>query len=263
MSYELTFIIHPEAESVSLNLFEKSLHDIHRLVKDVDYSVTKESGARRWIISHLHSSSPTISLRPVLDNDETISALVDGLDTIKIGGIEPPPHFSEDVLDDLLQMRRLFKGKDKVRLLEFSLNGHKAIIQPDTAGKVDRILRSGYTNIGSLEGSLDAVNLHNNPTFTIWDRVTRAPVRCHFPKNDIWKRKIKTLLEKRVSVSGEINYFGNGMPRSVTNIMQIEDVTPEPGLKRATFGSITCDEASVDPAAFVRKIRREIGNGIT
>jgi len=78
VSYELTFIIHPEAESVSLNLFEKSLHDIHRLVKDVDYSVTKESGARRWIISHLHSSSPTISLRPVLDNDETISALVMG-----------------------------------------------------------------------------------------------------------------------------------------------------------------------------------------
>jgi hypothetical protein len=257
LATELTFTIRPENDSVSLALFEKSFQDIHRLIKDLDYAVTKETGTRRWVISAMHSSAPTITLRPLIENSETIEAFVEGIGSINLGGEEPPEHYSEDVLDDILRMSRLFKGKDRAKSLEFSYDGTKTILESETTEKAKHILRSGYDNIGSVEGSLDAINLHGKPMFTIWDRVTKAPVKSYFPPGEDWKRLIKALLEKRVLVTGEISYFANGLPRSIKNVIGLEDATPILGLKKATFGSIPSGEACSDPVAFIRKHREK------
>ncbi len=258
MAYSLTFVIHPDAESVSVRLFLKAIEDIDRIIRDVDYAVTREKGTRRWIISGLHSSTPTITLRPALDNAEIVEAVAHGLQTITTGTLEPPAYFTEQTLDDLKRMRRLFTGRDRAKSLELSSNGEKhAVIERDIGEKTDRILKGGYWNLGSLEGTLEALNLHGNPTFTIWDRISRLPVRCNFPRDSTWREQIKSLLEKRVLVIGRINYFRNGRPRSITHIEKIEDMTPDLSLPIATFGSIPSPDIAKDPAGFLHIIRGE------
>ncbi|MBI4303387.1 MAG: hypothetical protein HY665_03510 [Chloroflexi bacterium] len=258
MAYGLTFVIHPDGETISVNLFLRTIEDVDRLIRDVDYAVSKERGTRRWIIAALHSSAPTITLKPVLDNDEIVEAFVNGLRTITTGALEPPAHFTEQALDDLKRMRRLFVGQDRAKRLVFSSNGKEsAAIEKGIDEKAERILRGGYWNLGSVEGTLEALNLHGNPTFTVWDRVSRAPVRCSFPRNVTWKERVKELLERRVLVVGRVNYFRNGIPRSVTNIERIDDMTPAPNLPKATFGSIPSPIIAENPVGYLRAVRGE------
>ncbi len=258
MDKGLTFAIHPDGQSVSVELFYETIGAVHRLVQDVDYAVAKEWGVRRWVIEELRSSIPTITIRPLVDNVPTVKALLSGLQVVIHDSLEPPGYFTEEALQHLKGMQRLFSGRGRAKRLEFSENGsQKVIVTADIGAKVERILKGGYWNLGSLEGTLEAVNLHGNPTFTIWDRVSKAPIRCYFPKDKEWKESVKRLLEKRVLVAGRINYFINGMPRSITQIRSIEDATPDPSSPKATFGSIICKEGSRDAVAFLHDARGE------
>ena len=101
----LTFAINPETQAASLDLFLKAVEDIRRLLRDVDYAIHRECTSRRWIISDLHSSSPTMSLRPLLGDEEMVGAIAAGIREITAGTDEPPQYFTEQVLGDLKRMR--------------------------------------------------------------------------------------------------------------------------------------------------------------
>lgn len=258
MIHSLTFIIRPaETEEVSLDLFQKTIEDIRRLVKDIDYAVTRERGKRRWVIEALHSSSPAITIRPLLENEELIETIVQGISDVSEGTADPPKHFNEPSLEDLKRMRRLFHGKDRVKNVELKHEGMKtAIIREDIEEKVGKILAGGYSALGSIEGILEAVNLHGGrPTFTIWDNVSGAPVRCFFPKTTPWVKQVEELLEKIVIVRGVVNYFKNGLPRSISNIRDISDETKNPNLPKATFGSLSSDKPIENIVDFLTDVR--------
>ena len=252
----LTFAINPATQSASIDLFTKALDDIRRLLRDVDYAINRERSGRRWIISELHSSSPTISVRPLLGDEEMVGAIAAGIRDVTTGTDQPPQYFTEQVLEDLKRMRRLFVGKDRATSVVVSVDSQEtATIRQDISQKANRILTSGYWNLGSLEGTLEAINVHGTPTFTIWDRVSRSPVRCSFPNDAAWIENVKELLKSRVFVKGRIRYFANGIPRAITNIEDIFDATPDINLPKAEFGSIPDDAAAHDPVEFLRSIR--------
>lgn len=256
MDEALTFAIYPHAEAASLPLFLRAVSDIHRLLQDVDYAVNRERGGRRWIVAELHSSAPTVTVRPLLSDPVTIDAIAVGIRIVTTGTFEPPRYFTEDALSDLKRMRRLFRGTDRVRRIVVSRDhAEPAVIEEDISEKADQILASGYRNLGSLEGTLDAINVHDASTFTMWDRVSLSPVRCFFPKTGVWVERVKSLLEKRVVVAGEIHYFRNGIPRSIANVQSIDDASQDDTLPTAYFGCIPDSEAARDPVAFLRERR--------
>jgi len=257
MADSLTFTIHPDAQSLSLGLFLKTIEDIRRLVRDVDYAVSRERMGRLWVVSELRSSTPTITIRPVVDGTEAVDAIINGLRIVVAEhGAEPPPHFSADVLDDLKRMRRLFAGRERARRIVFSSDGGEvATIDEGISAKVDRILRGTYSLLGSLEGMLDAINLHGRPSFTIWDRVSGSPVRCAFPKETAWVESVKELLQHRVLVAGQVNYFSNGVPRSVTRLRELRDMTPDLSLPQARFGSIPDLTGGKEPGDYLESLR--------
>lgn len=258
MADGITFTVWPDAETASLRLFMRALDNIDRLIRDVDYAVTRNRTMRRWVVSALHSSAPTITLNTLLGDTITIDAIGHGLQIITGGTTEPPDHFTEDALSDLMRMQRLFVGRDRARSIVVSVNDSEAAtLSDDIEDKTQRILAGGFWNIGSLEGSLEAINLHGTPTFTIWDRVSTAPVRCSFPRT--MTDRVKQLLERRVLVRGAIRYFVNGKPRSITDIEYIEDATPDADLPQATFGSIPDSAAADNPTEFLRSMRGDDG----
>ena len=225
-------------------------------MRDVDYAIHHEKTARRWIIREIHTSAPTVTVEPLLGDERTVATIAEGVRVVASGADAPPDYFTEEALLDLRRMRRLFVGRDRARSIVVSRDSHlAATIDEDISSKTDRILRGGFRNLGYLEGDLEEVNLHGKPSFKIWNRVGRTPVHCSFPDTPVWKERIKELLEKRVFVQGTIHYFNNGTPRSIRNIIDVQDSSPDPKLPEATFGSIPDENAAQDPAGFVRSLR--------
>lgn len=256
MSDGLTFQIQPEGETASLDLFVRVLEDVRRLVIEVDYAVNRERSGKRWAVTRLHSSAPTFTIAPADADLRATDAIFAGIGEITQGTDTPPQHFTEDVLKRLIKMRRHFHREGGANYISVSANGHDPVmVTSDIGGKVSRILDAGYWSLGSLEGRLEAINFHNRPSFTIWERVSRSPVRCSLRNDPYQKELVKALLEKRVVVQGKIRYFPNGIPRSISQVQGITDNTPDPTLPRAEFGSIPDEEVAKDPAKFLRRIR--------
>lgn len=253
----LTFVIRAESEDVPLGLFVKAVDDVRKLVAEVDYAVTREKRGRLWVVTEIHSSYPTITIRPLLDGAETVSSISQGLAQLNARNtLDPPRHFSAGALEDLKKMRRLFVGRERANGIDFSSNGGPVVtIDERIADRVDRVLRGGYTALGSIDGMLDAVNLHRNPVATVWDRLTGIPVRCYLPGGPTWKQRTKALLEQRVRVTGTIRYFRNGLPQAMFDVSDIEQVTPDPSSPRGDFGTVPGIIGGQDSVQYVKSRR--------
>ena len=255
----LTFVINPETKDASLDLFLKSIEDISRVIKQVDFAITRERSKRKWVITRLQASSPTVTIQPLVAG-ETLGVVVEGLRLLSDRDLsEPPPHFTTDVLNDVKKMRRLFRGKDKARNLSFRVNGSEiASVDSHISESVDRIFRASYDVLGSLEGTLDAVNLHGttSASFTIWERISGHPVKCVFRK-ELWSEKVKDLLERRVLVAGKVRYFSNGRPALVRDIIDIEDQTRITSSNESDFGSVPELTSGQDPQVYLERIRQQ------
>ena len=239
MPDQLTFVIYPADELSSFDLLVKSLEDIKRLLNHVDYAIYGRTNRRahEWAVHSIRSSAPTITLVPSPEHLQSVEVIGEGLRLVTQGTDQPPPHFTEPVLEDLKRMRRLFRGRGSARSLSVLVDDQPtALIDGDIEKQADRVLSAGYRNLGSLQGRLEAINIHKSPTATIWDRVSGAPVRWSFSREET--DKVKTLLEKLVSVTGEVRYFSNGMPRSISNVIAYDEVPRAQGSEKAGFGSI-------------------------
>ena len=255
MPDHLTFVIHSSDESSSLDLLVKSLEDIKRLIGHVDYAIYRRRPRRGWLVHSLKSSAPTITLTPEREDRQAVEIISDGLRLVTSETDQPPPYFTELALEDLRKMRRLFRGRDKARSVSLWVDGQKtATIREDIDKQADRILAAGYHNLGSVEGRLDAINVHRHPTATIWDRVSGSPVRWTFRREET--EGVKSLLEKRVIVAGHVQYFSNGVPRRISNVVAFEDATPPQYQERAEFGSIPDERVQELGAAEWLKIVR-------
>ena len=237
MPNHLTFVINSADESSSIDLLIKSLEDIKRLLRDVDYAIYGHKPIEGWIVHSLKSSAPTITLAPNREDRQAVGVIGEGLRMVTEGTDQPPQHFTEPVFEDLKRMKRLFHGRSKARFMSVLMDDEEtATIGEDIAKQADRILSAGHHNLGSLQGRLEAINMHGSLTATIWDRVSGAPVRWVFPRDGT--DTVKALLEKLVQVTGDIHYFSNGAPRSISNVIEIQDATLLQNLERAEFGSI-------------------------
>lgn len=264
MAKSLILELHPDTESMYLDVLVKAIQDVSALVADVDYAVTRERQGRKWVVTSLRSSIPTMTIEPAINGTGTVDAVATGLQliTAEAEPEAPPPYFSEEALDDLRRMRRLFRYK-KARLSKLVVKTEDsdiavATIRDDIGRKVDRVLRGSYTVLGSLEGTLEAMSLRGkSPAFTIWERVTGRPVRCFFDK-ERWYDTIVSLMRQktRVLVVGKVTYFRNGMPRFIANVREIGNMTPDESLPKGDFGSIPDLTGGEDAVDYINSMRK-------
>lgn len=261
MAESLTFTIEPAHESLWFQTLEKAIERLRKLVYEVDLAVTRERKGRPWVVTELSSSIPTITIRPVVDSAGVVDAIGEGL-RVLTGEQEPreaPRYFSEDALNTLRGMRSLFTERYKIARVSCAFDGEQPIatIKRDISEKVERVLRGSYAVLGGLEGTLEAINLRPKPpTFTIWERMAGRAVRCSFDR-ERFRDQVLSLVrdQSRVLVGGRITYFRNGMPRFISDVTELRDMTPDPNLPPARFGSVpdlTDDQDAVD---YLRSIR--------
>ena len=255
---DLTFVINPETEFASVDLFLKSVQDIVRFLRRTDDAIHGPKHQHQWVVRELRSSAPTITVEETpLNGVRSAEVISNGLRAITLGTDQPPQFFTVPVLEILANMQRLFDGRgSRAKSIGVFMSGNQvATIERDISEKVNRIISAGYRSVGSLEGTLDVIDIHKTPVVTVWERVFRTPVRCHISKGDEWTARVIDLLGKRVTVTGEIQYFSNGKPRVMKDVVKVEDSTPDPYLPRAEYGSIPDARAASDPVEFLESIR--------
>lgn len=249
----ITFRLEPKGPELSLPALIGSLQHLQRLVRDVDFAVTREPKGRVWMVEHIVASAPEITLRPSSDGAATVAALADGLRMIANDRAlhVPPPNFDERSLKTLAGAAALFRGPTAIhRIVVKTLGVALAEIGLETVERVARVLKArGAVVLGSIEGPLERINWHGSRSFTIWDRMTGAPVTVYFGQHD--DALIVSLAKQRVQVTGAVRYFDNGIPRSIVNVQDIR-AADEPGHKPTLFGCIPGIIGAADSVAFVK-----------
>ena len=165
----------------------------------------------------VHSSN--VYTRSSSGETDAVDIIATGLNLVtEVGTISPPNHFSEGALEHLSKMSRLFKGRERLNRVsvfvddEVFAGAPVATIQKDIPTRVEPILRSGYSEQGFLEGTLEVINVHGPPTFTIWEQISGASVRCAFPNDQDWKQRVLRLLEKPVLDSRQVELLWERRP---------------------------------------------------
>lgn len=242
----LSFSLVPDyGKRVRFDALEAAIQEIRGLLRTVDRSVFRAEGVSRrrlWYVRRLSSSNPTV----VLEADEISSPLERKTDTTIFDGLRgivdgesdsPPPFFSEQELQGLIKIRRrvLSKGLQRIEVGQEDRSS-TVPIQASIEEHVQRILRGTVEALGTLDGELDAINTRRQPYFTMWELMSGQAVRVNFTTEQI--EEVKSLLHQTVRVSGLVNYFSNGRPRSITRIERIKELSSAPRPDRDYWGSI-------------------------
>ncbi len=123
-----------------------------------------------------------------------------------------PQYFSDQALD---QAARLVALRQDVGSLGVRNGKVGSAITDSFRQHVDSLLGIQYYEDGSIEGTLEAVNVHDRSRFSVYDVLTARPIRCNFGDR-ISIDQIAGGLKRRVMVFGRIAYRANGVPISVT-----------------------------------------------
>ena len=261
MAETLTFALVPSpGKRVRFDALEAAIHEMRGLLRDVDRSVFRSEGVvrqRQWYVRRLSSSNPTV----VLEADEetaplehrTNQTVFDGIQGIVQGdSTAPPPFFSDQELQGLLDIRRrvLAKGLDRIDVGTDD-RADTVPIAPSIEERVNRILRGTVVALGSLDGELDAINTRKQPYFTMWETMSSQAVRVSFGSDKI--DEVKGLLHRSVRVSGLVSYFSNGRPRSISRMEMIKPLATSSGTDRDYWGSVPRLRTLEDTAELLRR----------
>lgn len=251
----LVFSLEPRGSSLTLRALLESVESINKILRDVEYGLTGDKKPRQWLITKISNPIPTMRLEPMIDEVGLVDAMAYGIRTItsEEAPHAPPNGWGELALDDLRGMKRLFGRTYQMRQVTVKKNDEPvARIADQIERQVDRVYRGGYHLLGSLEGNLEAVNLHGRAHTTLWERVSGKPVRVYLPQD--LKSRAKEMLEHKVLAIGRINYFADGTPRSIVELTEIRDLVTDHRLI-ATYGSIPDLTGDTDTAEFLRAMR--------
>ena len=214
-------------EAVSVESFIAVAEKLTDLLRELEMSVTG-GHAVEWHIADLRTGSAHLAMTPhteALEGTEgaspIIAAALDGLKVVE-GAAERPPHFNDQALRDAKSLVNAAKGHAN-GLSIFGTGGaepQQVAVSQRLVAHVDELIGTKSVALGSLEGRLEALTVHDSIAFSIYDSITNRRISCGCSRETL-NVAIKHF-EKRVSVSGEIRFNARGEATSI----KVDEVHP-------------------------------------
>ena len=207
-------------DQVSAGRFIGAASKLIDLLKELETSVLG-NGELDWHIADLHLGSANLAVRPYLqepaERAEThviIDAALKGLAVVEAAASRPP-HFTDQALRHAKSLVGAAQGGAKSLTIFGEANGfhHRVVVTNRLALHVDKLIGPATGAIGSLEGTIEALTIHDSVAFSIYESITGRRVVCKCDRGTL-DLAIKHL-GNRVSVSGEVNYSAKGDPTSI------------------------------------------------
>lgn len=153
-------------------------------------------------------------------SNQIVDAVVDGFVALEESAEERPAHFTDPALDAAVELARL---SDEVERLGIR-NGHRQTpVTARTGVNAKTLLAPLYRDFGTIEGTIEGINVHRNRYFRLYESLTGRGIRCDFGTR-IDVSELAPLVERRVAVRGVISYNREGQP----SIVRVEAVHPFP-----------------------------------
>jgi len=205
---------------IGFDSFVRLLQESLLVLRDADSAVSgRATGVLEWVVIDLasaHGLDAVIESRPRLAGVDAhmasmiASSYVDALNVAEAGDVLPP-HLSDLGLTHLenLAGRLRRNGAEALRTTYVEMD-QAATVSVTTAENVKRLRVPRSRAIGSIVGKLEVVSVHRRPEYSVYDSVTRRPVRCAFSENEL--EQVKATLGRRVRVSGLVHRNAKGQP---------------------------------------------------
>ena len=200
-----------DAPYVSLSVLVSAAGTLANLVAEVSRSVT-HGEAVEWTVE-VQPGSVVLPVKPQIAGDvraRLVHAVSDGLAAVEEHA-ERPPHFNDRALTQARALANLSTDDHPVRIA----NGHRSVrLTKATVAHVDQVTGDAPPRIGTVEGRLEAVNVHARPTFSIWERATGQRVEC-VAGEGLTVEDLGAALGRRVAVRGRIRASKGGEKRRI------------------------------------------------
>ena len=208
-----------DADDLAPAQFSDLLDELTGLMAEIDteLSPTGERTMELRITTLSYNSPARIGLlaQPRRNQQDNTSSIVRecarGLVLVERGRGRPAA-FNDDALEHLRNVgNHTGNGVRTVRMIT-TLVQIEPVVTRQSSANVERLLPHGYST-GSVEGRLEGLNIHGQPTFIVYDAVSGRAVRCYFPEDQIGA--VKDAVGRKVIVSGNLRRDPGGRPQQV------------------------------------------------
>lgn len=200
-----------DAEFVPLATLVTAAGTLQTLVNEVSREVRGESV--QWTVA-LEKGSVVMPTKPQLPEAERralVGAVAEGLSMVE-DRAERPPYFNDRALVQARALGNLSTDEIPVRIRD----GTNVVrLTKQTVAHVDQVTGSAQPRVGTVEGQLEAVDIHGRPQFVVWERLTGTRVECVADVEAISLDELREALGRRVAVRGRIRASKSGKKRRV------------------------------------------------
>ena len=191
------------------------------LLKELEASMTGEQDVE-WQIVDLQVGSASFAVAPHLRPSTSaatatavIGAALEGLATVE-DTVRRPPHFTDQVLRSAKSLVNAKKDETNALAVFGRVDGaHRQVtLSSHLVAHVDELIGTASVAVGSLEGTLEAVTIHDTVAFSIYDAITNRRVECKCDRETL-DLAIGQHFGKRVSVGGLVSYNVQGDATSI------------------------------------------------
>lgn len=220
-----------DVDEVPFRLLLKAGQAFSNLLREVAraYIGTARDPAQ-WLV-HVEAGSVVLPLRGEASGDLASNSQVyevgvfvaQGLALIE-GDAVRPDHFTDRALEQARELAKLASGGDLS--IEVRGGGVRSSLTSRLIVNVDTILGHEESSTGTIEGALEAFNVHGkNKRFNVYDSLTGRSVECKFT-DDVTVDDLRPAIGRRVAVRGLVRARPDGRPVSV-DARELEVFPPE------------------------------------
>jgi hypothetical protein len=240
---------------IPLPLFDLTASELRQLLTSIE--VTKFGGLAhaKWIVDtdqlQITASANGLSASELKD------VIADTYQAFEAGNTDKesdwPSSFNEP--ERKIVRRIISRIKKAANVTKIEAIGHEPLLIKRTRDEhIKKSRRETYSAWSSIDGKLDVISVHRQPSFVIYEHGTQHRIRCVFP--DEWLDRVKDYLGLRVMVEGFVYYREDGSPVMLSQPTSIERV-PIPkqediSVYRGSLSGITGGMSSYE---YVRQLR--------
>lgn len=207
-------ILHIDEEAISMTNFRKATDHFFSLIKEISKAVYQDANPNDWVVK-VYKGSVRIGVMPTsmkIDQSIIHNTMIEGWKLLSDG--KEPPLFSDKAIEDSKELASLTKEQKKSNLnISVELGDTQFKVKSDIALGVKNLLSCYYEEDGSVDGTLEKVDVHDKSEFTIYDALDKSSIKCTFP--DHLLNEALESFAKRVEVLGKVKYKKEGVTVSV------------------------------------------------
>ncbi len=249
-----TFTLSLELEAVDhidLDTYAATTVDLRKLLM----SLTAEAAGGReahWLLK----GDPIISVAASVNGvsaDALESVVGDAYDAIAAMTTDSPDAWPTTISSANRKLTRTMVNRLRRQApVLVEATDKEPLVLPSTGVKGGESRRV-FASWGSVDGGLDAISVHGQLRFTLFELGTDYPVRCTLPQHFL--SRVISLLGEPVRVHGFIYYRANGHPSSITGVTELEQLRSADRRLSDLFGAAPNITRGVPSGEYVRRLR--------